>query len=300
MSLSSIAFVLSLGGVALLIFVLNILSNVIQQWIFDKTPQPTDEKNRAQNYKEKRQQLHSQRLVSRDLITHVNAIVDAIHAYHKKRDTHEHTHSKNEKVTIIALFLAASFAFLAAVAAWGANWVFYRQWGEMHQASIDTHDQLTLAHPPRLIVTNFVIWQKNHPHHAPPLMRAGEEIEGYVWIASDGRDTATIVETLCRPFWIKGLLPMYRPYNDMVHSDIPIPETNRNPTVFKPGDLAYWPISTTVPEDYSDNMSLYILGLVFYRDRLNTRRGMVFARKYDITERRFVRATDNPDYESEE
>jgi hypothetical protein len=126
-----------------------------------------------------------------------------------------------------------------------------------------TREQLMLAFPPRLIVTNFVIWQKDH-RPDPPLMNVGEEIEGYVWVASAGRDIATITEAFCRPFWIKGLLPMYRPYNDMIHNDIPTPGTNSKPNVFEPGDLAHWSISTTVPPDYSNDMSLYILGLVFY------------------------------------
>jgi hypothetical protein len=96
---------------------------------------------------------------------------------------------------------------------------------------------------------------------------------------------------------------MYRPYNDIVESDAPIPgdrNRSREPGRLDPGDIAYWPLTETVPASYDQITSLYIIGYVEYSDRLKTHRGVYFARRYDPTDRRFAPVKDNPDYESEE
>jgi hypothetical protein len=90
---------------------------------------------------------------------------------------------------------------------------------------------------------------------------------------------------------------MYRVYNDILPNDMP-KLNGVEQRQLMPGDIAQWDLVTTVPAD--NTLSLYVSGYVIYRDKLNTRRGIFFARRYDPAERRFVRATDNPDYESEE
>jgi hypothetical protein len=89
-------------------------------------------------------------------------------------------------------------------------------------------------------------------------------------------------------------LPMYRPY---INRHRPLEESAE---ILKPGDIAHWGFVTTVPKNRTPGQNLYILGFVQYLDRLGTHRAIYFARRYDERERRFVKATDNPDYESDE
>jgi hypothetical protein len=140
MSLRSIAFLLSLAGVAFLIFLLTLVLYLIQEWIGNEAGDPASQESAAENDQQHGHDLQGQRIVIRDLINRINAIANAIYAYNEKRDTHERRRSKNEKITIVALSLAAGFAFLTFVAAGISDVIFYGQLGEMQKADTDTRD----------------------------------------------------------------------------------------------------------------------------------------------------------------
>ena len=138
MSLRSITFLLSFAGVAFLIFLLTLLLYLIQEWIGNEAGDPASQESAAENDQRHGHDLQGQRIVIRDLINRIDAIANAIYAYNEKRDTHERRRSKNEKITIVALSLAAGFAFLTFVAAGISDVIFYGQLDEMQKSGVDT------------------------------------------------------------------------------------------------------------------------------------------------------------------
>ena len=70
--------------------------------------------------------MQGERII-RLLITRIDAVADAIHAYRNKRDSHERARAKSDKITIRVLFATAFFAFLAAASSLLASWIFYGQ-----------------------------------------------------------------------------------------------------------------------------------------------------------------------------
>jgi hypothetical protein len=121
-------FILSLAGLALFIFLLNLLSSTIQQWIGNE-PNAAD----VQKASTKDEQDEQGQPVERVFIDRIESIANAIHAYNNKRDYHERRRSRRETNTIIALSAAAIFAFLTAGAAFYSDWIFSDQLEEMRQ-----------------------------------------------------------------------------------------------------------------------------------------------------------------------
>jgi hypothetical protein len=78
-----------------------------------------------------------------------------------------------------------------------------------------TSEQLALSFPPRLNVSNFIVYQGDKTdENAAPLMEIKERISGYVWLRNFGREPATITHANCGMYWYEGPLPMLRPYDD--------------------------------------------------------------------------------------
>jgi hypothetical protein len=95
-------------------------------------------KRYQKNEHDEGQQLQGQWIV-RTLITRIDAIANAIHAYQNNRDSHEHRRSQNEKITIIALCVTAFFALLTAGATAVSDWFFKGQLDEMQRSAEQQH-----------------------------------------------------------------------------------------------------------------------------------------------------------------
>jgi hypothetical protein len=207
-------------------------------------------------------------------------------------------------------------------------------------ALLATRKQLILNHPPRLRITNPVVWAEGANMDVAPVFRPGAAIEGFLWAVNFGRETARLLPPrwtanpfratqICRLWWGPELLPMCRPYNgdattstDQLRvkpkslqallwgTDTRPAERSRRHDVqdealwvpaaeLAPGWIGRWIVRTKVPEDHA-SMRLYLLGYIFYWDRHKTRRGVLFAYKYDSDRHQFIPMTDNPDYWAEE
>lgn len=73
----------------------------------------------------------------------------------------------------------------------------------------------------------------------------------------------------------------------------------KKPAMMQPGEEVEWCFQTEVPSDYGPRMSLYVIGFVRYKDRLNFHQYVLFARRYDPLEGRFLPVKDNAPYENE-
>jgi hypothetical protein len=172
-----------------------------------------------------------------------------------------------------------------------------------NQASV-MRDQLTLAYPPRLVVSHIAIY-KNGDKRQPPLFAAQEVIEGTVWIVNVGPEIGAIYKVECFPYWGSGPLPSWPVYYDyhpaicrnMVIQDGVSLQPAKDQNTMRPGNVGVLEFSTIMPSGGHDDF--YILGYVVYQDRLATRRALFFGRKYDRTKGYFVKV-DNPGYEHEE
>jgi hypothetical protein len=154
MSSSALYFFLPLAGLAALIALLGTSSSVIQQWVSNKRGSTADTQNTSQEKKERGNQLQRQRIIA-DLGTHIDAVAHAIHAYNQRRDAHERRRSKNEIITIIALSLAAAFAFLTFIAAGISDWIFRGQLVAMQQANDDNRIALHSVQRAFITVSNM-------------------------------------------------------------------------------------------------------------------------------------------------
>jgi hypothetical protein len=125
-------FLLGLAGLAIFIFLLNLLQSTIQQWMGDKTHAADNQEASAKDRLDQDQELQEQ-LVEPVLINRMDAIANAIRAYHKTRDIRDLRRLRNEQITIIALSFAALFAFLTFLAAGISDWIFSGQLDTMRE-----------------------------------------------------------------------------------------------------------------------------------------------------------------------
>ncbi len=167
-------------------------------------------------------------------------------------------------------------------------------------------NQLTLAYPPKLLVTNVAISNKGKVGQ-PVSLVAGSEIEGVAYTVNTGSEVTTFTWIKCVTYWKAGPLPMYRPYDTpdplvtSTKSCFPfekIDGSKPSPITMDPGEFGEWKFETTVPIDYTDAMRLYVMGYIVHHDRLAVRHLTLFARMYDPAEHRFLAVEKNTDYEA--
>jgi hypothetical protein len=167
-------------------------------------------------------------------------------------------------------------------------------------------DQLTLGHPPQLIISHIAIYKKGN-REQPPVFAEQQVIEGTAWIINAGREKAVINKVECIPYWGRGPLPLWPVYygnktdacKTMVIQDGVSLAVTDNQNVMQPGNVGKLEFSIAVPPAAQDDF--YLLGYVIYQDRLTppTRRALFFGRRYDRSKGYFVKV-DNPGYEHEE
>lgn len=173
-----------------------------------------------------------------------------------------------------------------------------------------TRDQLTLAFPPKLSVNSIHIWEKGkgspqNPRNTSPPLVPGTEIEGAVLAVNYGREVATIAWSDCRAFWLDHLQmtnPLWghpKPNEIRRFSGDPpydLDQSIDRQNEMRPGDIERWAFDTKVPNDVVGK-ELFVIGYVVYHDRLGTRRGVYFARKYDPGRSEFY-PVDDKNYEN--
>jgi hypothetical protein len=184
--------------------------------------------------------------------------------------------------------------------------VLVLQYCELQRTEESSRNQLSLSFPPKLLIKQLTISTKDGDVREPPKMQPGEKISGVAWVINAGREKTDILDTACVAYWRKGQLPMVRPYDrpqgpvtncetlKIWDTETTAPEARE----LSPGIWAKWQFETTLPAD-AKNVFLYLLGHIVYTDRLNTWRVVRFARKYDVSERRFI-PVKNDDYEGDD
>jgi len=156
-----------------------------------------------------------------------------------------------------------------------------------------TRNQISLGYPARLRIMDVWI--------LPNDFALSKELRASASVINTGRETATITDTWCLPYWETGKPPMIRPYLDPAHKnlcgDLTAGPGVTDTKVLDPGRNDLWNFTIKVPDKYAA-IDLYILGAVAYSDRLTERRWVLFGRRYDRTERRFI-AVNIPEYENQ-
>lgn len=174
--------------------------------------------------------------------------------------------------------------------------------------------QLTLDHPPRLHISNVVIWEHSRREERGVTLRPDVDIDGRFPLVNVGKGTAEIKKMWCEVIWTSNPLPMYRSFYDNTGNQCgafgSIPTSDRfkpgigprhdtvGPFDMRPGDGAMWEFKTTVPANYTPNMKLWVWGAIQYKDRVSEH-SYVFARYYDPLLGRFAPEL-NSDYEGQE
>lgn len=160
------------------------------------------------------------------------------------------------------------------------------------RAADAARDNLTLDHPPRLVVNNVAIWSAGEDHRSVPKIRPGERIEGRAHLVDYGREPAKVTRAVLVAVWLDETLPMVRPFEYP-----PLGDRISLPPGKMPSDgYLKWDFTTVVPARVG-RLRLFVCGEVAFEDRLETKRGMVFCRRYEPKLKRFVAVAGNPDFE---
>jgi hypothetical protein len=255
------------------------------------------EKNCCEAY---RRQYESQR--NKRVASLAQSINEGWHADERAYYAKERKYQKfNTILTVIAVGAAIStvvFSNESVVEARKATKAALDSVKETKRQADIARDQFALTYPPVIKVNNFLIWEKGHQDNDAPLkLKKGMQIDGRVWVYNPRSESANITESFCKIYWVRGHLPLWRQYTKEKHSisEELHPVKSEVSNIPNAGS-AYWDVTTKV----ESGKNLYIMGYVIYRDRFGTVHSTYFARRYDERNRRFVKATDNPDYESEE
>jgi hypothetical protein len=189
-------------------------------------------------------------------------------------------------IAIVATFGANAIATFAAVRAANAARL---------QTQI-TQRQLVMISRPRLRVRNVVV---HHTNWRDPLFK--QNILGQAYVSNIGDTKAEIRESHIEVFASQGGLPMRRPYEG---------EKPNNPVsgILEAGQSHVLILNCLSPfatiEEAGRGESgfhpLFVMGWVSYADDNGTLRRTAFCRRWDASQRRFVRIEDDPDYEHEE
>ena len=185
----------------------------------------------------------------------------------------------------------------------------------MRQQGEAARDQLSLAYPPRVIVTSLQIWEEGDKARGAPDLKPGMKIKGVANAVNIGREGTRIERSECFTRWYPvGILPMKKPHYYEGPGRNPLKGGSWRPdedgtdmlyatevlTEPKPGEIGQWVFNETVPQSYDPlRHRLYVIGQVIHFDRLGTRRATFFCREYDPAKQTFI-PVKNTDYESEE
>jgi hypothetical protein len=207
---------------------------------------------------------------------------------------------------IISLGLLNATRKQAKLAVIGAEAAKANAEAAKQQANI-ANKALLLQFRPRLIVRNFVV----QPHvdvgeHGPIYYFVRNHfVHGQCFVANVGDSAATITESFCKVYWLKGPLPMRRPYEGQdAHNPISgrVEAGDRRTLSFnsdEPLNIGHTEIGLMGYPDFKPVWSVYVMGWIEYKDDLGFERRTSFCRKFEPTINRFVPIND-PDYENQE
>lgn len=123
-------FLIYLGILATLIVLTTLLSSILQQWMRDGRHNAGDEPRSADEKSTDTPNSPSHSGKS-TLEGSIDAVANAIGAYHRKRDSHDYEQRKADKITVVILTITACFAAIAAIAGAISDWIFFAQLNEM-------------------------------------------------------------------------------------------------------------------------------------------------------------------------
>lgn len=215
----------------------------------------------------------------------------------------------------IQIFMAAIafFAFVAAsVSAFYSQKAFDAALSQANSAS----EQLKFSFPPKIHVINLMLFPEAR-RGQPPVIEAGQRLEGEVEFILVGRRKVNVLTTICNAYWTENKLPMLRPYingggqlfdwcvgpkmiGPPAPKGVPLDKLLLTKFPMLPGGVAKFDFKTSVPADYAKKkQSLYIMGYAEFDDGVMEHRYSLFLRKYDPAKGRFVTVKD-PNYERED
>ena len=180
---------------------------------------------------------------------------------------------------------------------------------ETSDATVAMQTSNSLSNPPKLIASNFAVWEEGDASQSAPALKEGAKLAARFYLVNAGHSPAEITdeagarlkrgdpnakgnETWYGDLWADEL-PMIRPY-ELSRKDMIAP------TVLRSGANLCCELSTTVPPAVAGKQpNLHILGCVEYWNN-GTRYMTLFCKKYDARRKCFVNVDGRPEYDSYE
>jgi hypothetical protein len=240
----------------------------------------------------------------------VNDAVTALRdAYRNEQQVNREQHDREDRRRKFLEIATLVFVVLTTIGVFIQAYILNRSDHAFQETARAAIDQITLTHPPKMRVKLVTL-----SDDVPTQFIAGQKLSGSGWVFNEGSSIGKKEEFLCVWFWHEGPLPMEFPWYPHINSNSLRGDCNdlwkqnpsetseqkkwSSPEILKQGEIARFTFETKVPSSYREGVRLYVMGRVIYRDRLETRYPVYFARYYDFTGHRFLPA-DNSDYESE-
>jgi hypothetical protein len=237
------------------------------------------------------------------------ALADALHAVKAAEEiTEKHDRLQYEPwyaPAVLAQFGLIIVGLAYAIVGWRQARFMKDATGAAERSANASEQALSLQFRPRLIVRNLIV----HPtlegvgDRSPDYYFVRNEfVRGQFFVANVGNSRATITESFCNVYWMKGPLPMRWPYEGLDGNN-PILGTieagGRKTAIFSSTEaipVGHTEIGLMNYHDFNAVWSIYVMGWIEYRDNLGFERRTSFCRKFEPTSNRFV-AVDDPDYE---
>ena len=178
-----------------------------------------------------------------------------------------------------------------------------------------TERSISLAHPPRLLLTLIQMWPESE-EGVDPILRPGMILRIKAHLVNAGRDKAIIYRhpdpkdtNHLLMAWLGRQLPLNRPYDakgvraqgvrlrQFRDRRSHYPQGDR--IEIKSGGHAHWEFTYTIPADFKRGMQLYLMGYVRYSTKHGATRMLSFCRRYNQADKCFV-PVDLISYELEE
>ncbi len=157
-------------------------------------------------------------------------------------------------------------------------------------------NNLLLSYPAKLQLFDVIL--RDDKGQEITTMTPSMHYNGRAQFINIGRHHATIQKTVCYSAWYPKNLPMVRPYlTDK--PDCILPKPNDSTCAFDnapPGCVLNVVFEGILPNDLKG--ALYFMGYILYKDKYSKSLFMLFARKFDQSESRFV-IVNNRNYEYE-
>ncbi|MEA2758088.1 MAG: hypothetical protein QOH65_701 [Methylobacteriaceae bacterium] len=239
----------------------------------------------------------------------VAAITAFINAYIKEQRTDREQQAGQDRSRKWREIFTLGFVILTTIGVWKQYEEMRKVYGPVEKQAKAAQDQIILTHPPRLSLNNIAIWPEDAAKKsAIPRLIPGNKISGEAFVVSNGSEGTTTYRIKCALFWREGPLPMYIDFDEFPPCGnlTPSPHNrvvniqSENVVTTSPGDVFFWTLNFTVPDDYRPELQLYFVGFMEYRDSLGSRRATLFGRKYDIRTSRFEPVKNSPPWESYE